>query len=201
MRLRLWLLFLLASVVTASAVIWIAPHRFSGGGTSYTLLQDGYVSGSGTGTWPIGDSADFRYAGIPFWSDGSDRTIGKITVKLSLGAGSITGKTLVAKIWSVGSPDTTFLNTVLATSDNVTGDDSWNLTDVDFVFSTPYTTTGGTDYHITLDMGGTDGSNYANAFHQNTNSVTGHLGSWHAALDKQNDLSGFDLQAKIYITP
>lgn len=194
-----FVLFLFAALVGAGNRV--ANRGVVSGG--YTLIYDGYVSGSGTGAWPLGSEGNFFYAGVAHWSDSTARTIGKVTAKMT-GHGSISGKTFTCKIWSVtGGGANIELNSVLATSDAVTGVDAWSLSDVDFIFSTPYTTAGGsTNYHITFEMSGAvSGTNYADLFHQNTSAVAGNISSWTSAPAAVNDNASFDLQIKIYTTP
>ncbi len=180
-----------ATIVVRGPVV--AP---SSGAPTYTLLYDSVTAQ--TGGWPVGDVGNHTYAGVLQFTDSVSRTIGKVSVKLDKSAGSITGKTFRVKIWSMTGDA---LNAVLATSDAVTGSDAWSATLVDFVFSTPYTTTGSTNYGITIDMGGSDGSNYASGYNTTPSLIPGHLGFWNAAGSQINDFSDYDFQVKIYTTP
>jgi hypothetical protein len=116
--------------------------------------QDSYNS-----TQLIAAASGYYYSGQGRWSNASARTINKIAFNLTKSAGSISAKTYSCKIWTMTG--TYNLDVLQATSDGVTGDNGWSSTWVEFTFSTPFPTTGGVAYAFTLDIGGTDGSNYA----------------------------------------
>lgn len=123
-----------------------------GGAPSYTLVFDGFDASASVVT--IGNSAFFYYAGQTYFNAGL--TIGKVAFKLN-SVGDLTGKTLTARIWTQSGDD---FNVNVASSNGVSGA-SWSSTEVEFIFSTPYTTSMGTNYVISLDVGGVDASNYA----------------------------------------
>lgn len=165
--------------------------------TGYTLFYNGLAGTSG-GNWPIGDSTNDTYAGLANWSDASGRNIGKAVVKMEKTSGSITGKTYYLKIWAQGAGNN--LGSLLATSDAVTGSDSWSGTNVTFIFSTPYLTTGSTVYHFTCDAGTADVSNYGSAYFT-TDALSGSLAWWDNTGASTTLLTGFDFQVDLYTTP
>lgn len=122
----------------------------------YTLVYDSSTAGGSTVN---GSNSDLNYyAGHTLFNLGSPFAVGKIIVRLT-SAGTITGKTYVAKIWTsnVGQDCVT----AVATSDDVTGA-SWTDTEVTFIFSTPFTPTASTNYNITFaeKSGTSDATNY-----------------------------------------
>lgn len=176
---------------------WIPWTTASVGG--FTLL-DNTITGDTT-TWDFGDgSGGHYYAGQYRWNNASARTLGKVTFKLIKTAGDISGLTFTARLWSDSGGA---LGTELATSNGVTGNNSWSATEVDFEFITPYTTTGSTNYHITIDSGSTGtGTDYASAYFLASTGLPGGLGWW--ASDKSNTIefsASHEAQLKIYITP
>lgn len=164
----------------------------------YTLLYNSITSG--TDQWPFTYLATNErfYAGGLYFTDASARTIGKITIKMVKAAGSITGKTYTVRLWTLtGSA----LNSNVASSDGVTGSDSWSATEVDFIFSTPYTTTGSTNYGITIDAGTSDASNYAAAYNKTPQNIPGDLAWWSSSKSLDTSFNTYNLQMKIYTTP
>lgn len=171
-----------------------------GGGTTYTLVYN--ATDATNFTQALGDSSGTYYWGFYLFNDSTARTFTRITWKLSLGAGSITGKTFRCRIWSDSSGS---LGTELATSDPQTGSDAWSQTEVNFDFASPATLSSSTNYHITLDMGGTDGSNYANILWNSTGSYVSaapaNRGWWNSAGAIQGNNGGYSPQAKFYTSP
>jgi hypothetical protein len=165
----------------------------AGGGGSSTFY-DGITAG--TDVWPIGETSTHYYAGLGNWTSDASGFIEKITVKLGLHAGSISGKTFHARVWTRSGDD---LLVEVGTSDGVTGSNAWSLTNVEFPFSTPCARAAATAYHITLDMGGIDGSNYAGGYHH-ADTQSGNLAWWGSNLVSGTMLSGFDFQLAIYGT-
>jgi len=164
----------------------------------YTLVYNSI--NTGTDQWPFGSTAtgERYYASQKDFSDASALAIGKVVFKLVKAAGSITGNTYRARIWTVTGNN---LDTNVATSDGVTGSDFWSATEVDFIFSTPYTTTGSTNYTITIDSGADSASNYAAAYNRTPSAIPGSL-AWHQASKVLNqEFSTYDLQMKIYTSP
>lgn len=124
--------------------------------SGYTLLYDS--SSAGGSVVGVAFSDLVFYDGHTLFND-SVRTIGKVTLRLTTYAGTVTGKTYVVKWWTTnGSQDCV---STVATSDDVAGG-SWTDQDVDFVFSSPFTTTAATNYNITIGTkdGVADSTNY-----------------------------------------
>lgn len=167
----------------------------------YTLLESSLTTAN---AWPIGDTANGAtqdiYAGQLNWSNASARNIGKVVIKMTKTAGSITGKTYTCRIWTMSG---TTLGTNVASSTSVVGSDSWSATDVDFIFSSPYLTTGSTNYAFTIDSGDVtgDGSNYASAYFQNATPIAGDLAYWDVSKANTAAFSGFNFGMAIYTTP
>lgn len=152
----------------------------AGGGGGYTLLYDSSTSGGSTVNSSNGNFT--YYAGHTIFND-SSRILGKISFRLT-SVGTITSKSYVVKIWTVTGGAAQDCGTLLATSDAVTGA-SWSDVDVDFVFSSPYTTAGSTDYNFTVaEASGTaDASNYITVHYRTISGASapapGNLGySW-----------------------
>lgn len=193
------------AITTASTIMGKTPNSavmgqtVTSGGGGYTLLESSITAGGGA--WPIGDTATgaHNYAGQLNWSNASARTIGKVAFKLSKTAGSITGKTFTAKLWSLSG---TTLSSALATSTGVTGDNAWANTTVEFIFPAPYTTTGATNYAFTIEMsGGFDASNYAEGYNVTPSTIAGELAWWENSLAINSSFSSYDIMIAIYTTP
>lgn len=149
-----------------------ATRRRSSGGAESALLFDSIHSTS-EGAWSFGNATSTYYAGHEFFSDSSAHTVHKIVFKLSKFGFSIADKTFVAKIWADAGSN---LGALLGTSDPVAGDNSWNLTNVDFPFSTPVALAAATACHITISpSGAADGGNSAYAWYTQPSSIPGQL--------------------------
>jgi hypothetical protein len=144
----------------------------------------------------VGLFAASYYVGQSMWTDASARTICRVGFMLSLGGGSISSQTFTAKIWSDSDYS---LGSVLATSNGVLGTNTWSSTWVYFDFPTPYTTTGGANYHITIDHGGQDGSNYA-VVRDNSASTgfPGNIDTWTSAKAWQVGVNPAEIAIRIY---
>jgi|GEM_PF-3728434 len=127
-------------------------------------------------TWAV-DDGDSR-AGQGDWTEAAPHTICGADVMLSLGGGDISAKTYRVKIYAEAGSRT--LGALLATSDPVTGNNSWSSTVVQFTFSTPYVTTGSTEYHFTVEADqAPDGVNFANLHRSSTtSSIPGGFELW-----------------------
>lgn len=133
------------------------------------------------------------YAGQAMWNDGgTPRAICRLDFELE---GNGTGYTWNAEIHAVsGVYD---LNTTaLATSSNVTGSNWATATWVQFDFSSPYTTSASTSYHLvvrpTVAMGGND-----MGLHGSGTGMTGYSDVFSAAGAASN-AGGDDASIKIY---
>lgn len=162
------------------------------GGTP-TLL---YSTMGANNAWdPITQAAYNFYTGQFGFSDAVAHTITKIVVKLGKGGGSITGRTYNVRFWTDASND---LGSNVGTSDNVTGSDSWSATAVDFNFSSPFAQASSTLYHITVDAGTVDASNYANGYYIGSNGTPGELANWNNSKSNLLHYSGFEFQLEIW---
>lgn len=168
----------------------------------YTLVYNATNTGSANEN-NFGDTTSTYYTGALYYNDSTARTIGKIGFRVAKKTGSITSKTFTVRLWSMSGSS---LNTELATSAGITGDNSWtNTSIVDFIFSTPYTISTGVNYAITIDAGGTDGSNYATGYFNGTGSFPSPMpadrGFWRSDKLLQAQNSGYNTEMKLYTTP
>lgn len=121
----------------------------------------------------FGVDKDAPYAGQVFQYS-SGWTLCKARFKLT-SVGTVSGKTLTARVYALDGSGDIVTGSPLSTSDSVTGDNAWNNTDVMFTFSTPSTQSANTDYAVVVTVsGGTDTSNYVNTYQNNSGSLTGH---------------------------
>lgn len=165
-------------ILPMSASAWMSPIVCSGGGQSSSLSCQAYVSATGTtDQYGVSRTSATYYAGQGQWSPASGTvSVCQVSFTLVLAAGSVTGYTYYAKIWSM---DGTSLDTVLGTSTGVTGSDAWSDTDVEFTFSSPVSCSAGTDYAITLDHGETeDGTNYIKINRNGADTLNGYVAYW-----------------------
>jgi hypothetical protein len=161
--------------------------------------------------YPIGSANPVYYGGTTYTPSAANKQICKVKFgSLGLGDGSLDGKVFTVKVWATdGSKNLTTQNG--GTSNSITCKDGgtlgtptpdcdeWDDTDVDFTWSADYpTVTTGTLYAITIDMGGVDGSNYANFARRNETAYTGGWAAW--GNDKTLNDGGADANdAKISI--
>jgi hypothetical protein len=171
----------------------IVAKKKSGGSPSCSVGEDS-TSGEYQSMFSIGTSAGNYYAGQYEWYDDTTaRCVCKVTFTLTA-QGSITGKTYVARIWSLSG---TSLDTQQGASTGVTGSNSWSATDVDFTFSTCVNISASTYYAITLDNGGDDDTNYVQFTHVDGSTLTGKTGWWTSGKTISND-SANDPSMKIW---
>jgi len=110
------------------------------------------AGGLGDSTESIGLSAGTYYVGM-YYAPQTNETVCKMSFKLTSinNGGHISAKTLVAKIYLLSGAN---FSTLIGTSDNVTGSDSWSGTSVDFPFSTTAAITTGNTYGVAVTMNG-----------------------------------------------
>lgn len=119
------------------------------------------------------------YSGQRAWSNAAAKTICRLDFQLSLANGSLTGKTFTARIWTLTG---TSLNVNVATSTGVVGSNGWSATWVQFDFPTPYLTTGGVSYGLTIDSGTPDAANNAALLKNTTDTgLSGSNENWNDA--------------------
>lgn len=131
---------------------------------------------TGDSTTYLGLNANYAYVGQRGWQSASARTICKVAFRLSYVEGDITDRTYYAAIFS---QDGISLNTALATSGGVTGNNSWDSTWVVFEFATPYEISASTDYSFVVYQDTINGSDYALIDrHDSDASFTGQFEVW-----------------------
>lgn len=140
-----------------------------------------------------------RYGGTVF-TDTADRLLSKVEFFFALGSGSISGKTFYCKIYTLNG---TALNTLIATSTGIAGQNSWISSGGwgSFVFASPYVSlTANTSYAVVVDSGGVDGANVVGIGYKGTegNSYCSKMKVWLA--NGAQDLSyNEDTAIKIYV--
>lgn len=143
----------------------------SGGGAS-TLLYDG-INPTAEGAWDFCDQASHNYAGNYNFTVSANCTVTDLKFKLSKTAGSITGLTFLAAIYSQSTND---MNAAIGTSTGVTGDNTWAKTTVNFNFSSPMSLVTGTNYAVVIYQNGTIGNtNYASAWYTTPTVIPGQM--------------------------
>lgn len=197
---------------TLSAAFPFSFWRTASAPVTYTQIYNAWDAS--TNTENIGDTTNTVYRGFNAFNDGTTRVLGKMQFKLTKVAGNISGKTFRCKIWTVatasvpgGATPVNALYILLATSAPVGGDNGWSLAAVDFVFSAPYTLNSGQPYAITLDMdnGSVDATNYAAAYFNSNGGFPAPLPAnralWRQDLSLFGQNSGFNVQARLFVTP
>lgn len=154
---------------------------------------DGSPSVSTTGSTPfgyVGYDATFQMTGHAGWNDGGTaRTICKVGFQLTA-SGTINTKTYTAYIYAAGAGNTITVASPLATSNGVTGVNSWAAAMVRFTFPTPYTTAGnaGTGYCFVMRTTANSTTNYVYNDECTTNTIPGVAMIWTSAgADSQQE--------------
>ena len=125
----------------------------------------------------FGDANANYYGGV-LYTDASARVVCKVTIKISKAAGDISAKTYTMTIHTTGGGISGHdFTALMGTSTGVSGSNAWNLTDVDFSFSTPVSLSAATEYAFVVDQGAADASNYAR-FWQDETSGTNVSAKW-----------------------
>jgi hypothetical protein len=208
MRFRWLIPFLLSALVLNAQLI---PQRRAavekakrgasgGGGGGGSCPADGSPSitqaGDGANIQNINSSLLLTQTG-QLWQTNTAVTMCKAAFSLYKVAGDISGKTYVVKVYSMTGCT---LNTLLATSDGVTGVNGWFLTDVVFNFSTPVALSANTDYAIVVTTtGAADGANYAAIEINTSGTATGTRDYWdNTGVSLNACLAGGDCRFKWY---
>lgn len=112
---------------------------------------------------PFSTASDRYYRGFYLPSNTITGTISvcAIGLRLSLGGGSIAGKTFTVSVYTVSADHDANLGTLIATSNGVTGSNSWLNTNVMFSFGSRFNMSNGTIYAIVVTDGEVDATNYA----------------------------------------
>lgn len=168
-----------------------------GGACSDDATPSQSVKSTEGGGTTLGETTDRYYVGLSGWSDASARTICKLRFKLSLGAGSITGKTYKAAIYTMSGLN---LDTLVGSaSTGVTGNNSWSETDV--IFTMPdVVLSASTSYAFVCYMDGTaDASNYARFEYDDVSSlVPGKMAWWNTVFAQDGDVPAGEPSIGIY---
>ena len=192
---RLLFGLVISVLVVSSASAQMLQGIVAGTKVSACTLYIDASSATDSNSTAISHDSTYDQAGHNSWSPASGTvSICKISVKLTKGAGDISGKTYVLKIYSMSGAN---LDSVLATSSGVTGSNSWDASYVDFTFSTPLSHTSGTGYSFALSSGDVDATNYASCFYYNNN-LTGFGDQWSTEKVSKNLAPTHDLIMKIY---
>lgn len=141
----------------------------------------------------IGDSSSLYYIGQTY-NEVSEHTICKVSAVLNYQTGDISGKTFNCVI---GSLDGSNNLTVVGTSANVAGSNSWSDETVNFTFSSPVTIPASTDYAIVVTMNEIDASNYAEFAYTLNGEIGGARGAWDSAGENYA-YSGYDMRIVAY---
>jgi len=153
----------------------IARTRVVGGEASCDNVLYDETGGAIAGDTDINDNSTLFYLGHTY-NEGTARAICSVSAVLSYKAGDITGKSFHAALFSKSGND---LNVELATSDPISGNNSWSTTTVDFPFSTPYELASSTDYAIVIYVdAATDAVNFAEFEFSATKTITGEWTIW-----------------------
>ena len=157
--------------------------------TEYTSQED-QDEGTNVG------SANNRYYIGTTYNYGTEKTLCRADVMMKKAAGSITGKTFTVEVYTLSGND---LNALQGTSDGVTGSDAWNLTWVEFTFSSPFVLSASTDYGIVVTMNEADGSNYADTRDDATGAwASGNIRAWDNTKTAAADWASADWTFKLY---
>lgn len=175
--------------------------------TTYTVLYQCLTGGTGGGALGIGDTANTYYCGLEFTESGS-HTLTQLSVEMRdvQGAG-VVGKTFTISLWTLNGEDLGTLNTsgsFVADSSSA----SWNYTEVKVPCSS-FTTTNGVVYALVVDMGTTDGTNYARTSFTNPPNVpanvfpaTRYLGRFKSnGVDGGSGSSNYCADFAVYTSP
>jgi hypothetical protein len=186
-RILLISLLLLAVIFTVSA----DRRRLLGvrnvAAASCNTVHEQNSSGN-SGSYNIGSVDANYYAGQTVWDPAASISVCRLDFNLTKSAGSITGFSYAAQIYTLSG---TALNTLLATSDSVTGSDAWSATTVTFSFSSPPALSSGTQYALVVTRNGFDGSNYAVVNQTAAGGMSGSAAIWDSTkvrIDLSNDI-------------
>jgi hypothetical protein len=172
---------LIASTLGAYRIIEVPPAQAGG----IMLIQQGVpVAASSCGITAfksiVGDSNsgglnDTFYFGF-FYTPATNVTLcSHITFQMKQPFGTISSKTYTVRVWTTSS---TSLSTQLVASTGVTGNQSWDATEVDYAI-TDTSLTGGTKYAVTIDQGGITDGNYCSVRYLGSASDSEvHLAKW-----------------------
>jgi hypothetical protein len=190
MKLLIALLF--AGLLSPQSII-IAKKK-AVGGCSTTVSS---CTPTITGTDGVSQTGAVYYKGTATTLTSGD-AICNVSIKMTKTGGDISGKTYKVFIYSLSGND---LGTLLATSDAVTGSNSWSQTTVSFGFSSPYTVSSTATYAIVVGLSpypavDYEGTNYATAdFGDNCGAF--HMSQWNSSGTRSNDWPALSLSMTI----
>ena len=133
----------------------------------------------------VGASSAQRYGG-GLWAASSSGSVCKVRFKLTA-TGTISGLSYTVRIYSLSGNN---LDTLLGTSDAVTGVDAWSATNVDFTFASPVSVSSGTSYGVVITSGANDAANYISIRYQNSNAADVDLARWNSTLVNSDLFTG-----------
>lgn len=133
----------------------------------------------------VGASSAQRYGG-GLWAASSSGSVCKVRFKLTA-TGTISGLSYTVRIYSLSGNN---LNTLLGTSDVVTGVDAWSANNVDFTFASPVAVSSGTSYGVVITSGANDAANYISIRYQNSNAADVDLARWNSTLVNSDLFTG-----------
>lgn len=157
----------------------------------------GESASSGANGIEVGDLPIRYHIGQYQWQNASSRCICKVSFFLTKSAGDISSKTYSSTIHLVPTAD---FGTLLGTSANVNGNNSWSATEVEFAFSPCVTVDAATNIAITISPNqAADGSNYAMATYDSTGgTITGSTSRFTDSGNGGADYAPADMKMKIY---
>lgn len=189
-------LILLLVGVVSSAGVWKIPSSTAEAHMMLPVAGSGATGGGGdacdtlvaenTATTAsyvdIGDGASTYFVGHHFLDEGDGHDICKITLNMSLSSGDISGKTFTCYVYTIDGSGN--LDTLQGTSEGISGNNSWDESDVEFTFSSAVSF--GLDYAVVVSMGETDGSNYARMNYSSSGQLQGLMGRWESDLSRSS---------------
>jgi hypothetical protein len=142
----------------------------------------------------VGQNAATYYQGQFAWDSPTNVTICKISIALTA-TGVINTNTYTIQIWTYTTPN---MVSLVATSDPVTGDNTWATNTVDFVFTSGAALTGGITYCLALSKSQAPSvSNYLRAHTTAAGGLDGSTGNFDVSGIRQSS-DTFDLKLVIY---
>lgn len=147
----------------------------------------------------ISDTANTYYLGVSQYDPGSGTPGATIVVRavefaLDKEGGDISGKTYTCYIYDDSGGA---LNTLLGTSNGITGDNAWSDTWVKFDFPAGVTLSSGTNYNIVLSAGSVDATNYAVINVTASGGLAGVTGNWDSGGTRQS-FTSLDSKVRLY---
>jgi hypothetical protein len=131
---------------SGSVAITLSGTAGAGGASCQaTAFYDSF--GTPAGYVRAGASTDEYYAGSSTFNPGANKSVCKVNVKLACPNAGCAGQNYYIALFTMNG---TSLNTLLGTSNAVTGSDAWNVTTVAFTFATPVALTNGTSYGLVV---------------------------------------------------